>query len=191
MIISVSNPGCLSLSLFIPRSRILILSIPDPGSRIKQQEKRRGKNLFVALPFFLSPQISKTENYLFLKQVQYRKFFWPIHKQIEYGTFYPKKLSIASQKYGLAIRDPEKTSPGSRGIKAPDPGFGSATLIIYKNLDLDSKRQYRYRYPSSSVLFMTFWCESGSRPKPLINRSGSGSCVFSPLTFKTPTNTGN
>jgi hypothetical protein len=45
----------------------------------------------------------------------------------------PKKLSKSSSKYGLGIRDPEKTHSGSRiqGSKRhriPDPGSGSATL---------------------------------------------------------------
>ncbi len=34
-------------------------------------------------------------------------------------TFYPQKnLSMDSQKYGLGIRDPEKTFPGSSGKKS-------------------------------------------------------------------------
>jgi hypothetical protein len=38
-----------------------------------------------------------------------------------YRTFYPKKLSLSSQKYGFGIPDP--------GVqKAPDPGSGFATL---------------------------------------------------------------
>jgi hypothetical protein len=48
-------------------------------------------------------------------------------------TFYPKKLSLSSQKYGFGIRDPEKTYSGSRiqGVKkAPDPGSDSATLYL-------------------------------------------------------------
>jgi hypothetical protein len=47
-------------------------------------------------------------------------------------------LSKSSKKYGLGIRDPEKTYSKSRipdpGVKkAPDPGSGSATLfsIVY------------------------------------------------------------
>jgi hypothetical protein len=46
--------------------------------------------------------------------------------------FLPQKLSLSSQKYGFGIRDLEKTYPGSRiqGVKkAPDPGYGSATLV--------------------------------------------------------------
>ncbi len=33
---------------------------------------------------------------------------------------------------GSEIRDPEKTYPGSRGQKAPNPGSGSATLVQNK-----------------------------------------------------------
>jgi hypothetical protein len=45
-------------------------------------------------------------------------------------------LSLSSQKYGLGIRDPEKTYSGSwipgPGVKkAPDPGSGSATLLSF------------------------------------------------------------
>jgi hypothetical protein len=48
-----------------------------------------------------------------------------------FKTFYPKKLSLSSQKYGFGIRDPEKKpipdpDPGVK--KALDPGSGSATL---------------------------------------------------------------
>jgi hypothetical protein len=46
-----------------------------------------------------------------------------------------KKLSKSSSKYGLGIRDPEKTHSGSwiQGSKRhriPDPGSGSATLLL-------------------------------------------------------------
>jgi hypothetical protein len=46
-----------------------------------------------------------------------------------YRTFYSKKLSVSSHKYGFGIRDPEKNlfripDPGVK--KAPDPGTGSA-----------------------------------------------------------------
>jgi hypothetical protein len=40
-----------------------------------------------------------------------------------------KLLKIWSWDPGSEIRDPEKTYPGSRGQKAPDPGSGSATLV--------------------------------------------------------------
>jgi hypothetical protein len=55
-----------------------------------------------------------------------------------YRTFYPKKLSLSSKKYGFRIRDPEKTYSGSRiqGSKRhriPDPESGSATLTAKNN----------------------------------------------------------
>jgi hypothetical protein len=51
-----------------------------------------------------------------------------------YRTFYPKKLSLISQKYGFGIRDPRSgiLDPGS-GIRkkpVPNPGPGSATLYF-------------------------------------------------------------
>jgi hypothetical protein len=69
-----------------------------------------------------------------------RKKIWANFQKII--ELFVQKSSLRSQKYGFGIRDPEKTYSGSRiqgskrhripdpGVKkAPDPGFGSATLV--------------------------------------------------------------
>jgi hypothetical protein len=106
-----------------PGSRILIYTHPE--SRIldpKTATKERVENKFIVIPFFVATNFTK------------------------FKIFLPQKLSISFQKYGFGIRDPRlgsrKTYSGSRiqgskrhripdpGIKkAPDPGFGSATLV--------------------------------------------------------------
>jgi len=56
-----------------------------------------------------------------------RKIFEEIGTELKY--FNPQNnCSKPLRSYGR-IQDPEKTYPGSRGPKAPDPGSGSATLL--------------------------------------------------------------
>ncbi len=91
-------------------------------SRIRnqqQQQKRRWKNLV----FFCSHKLHKIENYLILKQV--KTIFLPIHSKNYSSTFYLKKLSLSSQKYGFRIRDPEKPipDPRSRDQRGTESGF--------------------------------------------------------------------
>jgi hypothetical protein len=59
---SVADPGCLS--------RILILPIPDPGSRIldpKTATKERGEKKFVVIPFYVATNFTKLNITLVLK----------------------------------------------------------------------------------------------------------------------------
>jgi hypothetical protein len=44
---------------------------------------------------------------------------------MNYRIFYPKKLSLSSQKYGFEI-----TNPGVIKARIQDPGSGSATLAL-------------------------------------------------------------
>jgi hypothetical protein len=99
--------------------------IPDPGSRIpdpKTATKERGEKNVVVITFSLASNVTKLNIILVLKC--WRKKFGPIFQELL--NFFPKKLSLSSQKYGLGIRDPEKTYSGSRiqGSKRhriPDP----------------------------------------------------------------------
>jgi hypothetical protein len=109
-------------------SRILIFT--HPGSRIQEQEQKRGveKICCHTVPFFVAKNFTKLQIILFLK-CRGKKSFTK-----NYRTFYPKKLSLSSQKYGFGIRDPgsgirNKPIPDPGVKKAPDPGSGSATLV--------------------------------------------------------------
>jgi hypothetical protein len=62
-----------------------------------------------------------------------------------YRTFYPKNCHEALKYMGLGsgirdpvseIQDPAKTIPDPGIKKAPDPGSGSATLVMWHCLDL-------------------------------------------------------
>ncbi len=99
------------------------LSIPNLGSY--NNNKRREK--ICCFYLFCGQKFDKIVKYFILNRCTEK--FEPIDKKIEY--FLPKKLSLNSQKYELAIRDLKKPFPGSRipdpGVKkTPDPG--SATL---------------------------------------------------------------
>jgi hypothetical protein len=102
--------------------------IPDPDfypSKIpnsKTATKERGKKKFV-ITFYVATNFTKLQIMLVLKC--WRKNLGQFSKN--YRTFYPKNLSICSQKYGFGIRDPEKPipDPGSRGQK----GTGSRIRI--------------------------------------------------------------
>jgi hypothetical protein len=76
---------------------------------------------------FCSHKKHKIENFINFELVVKKKIWANLQRIIELST---QKLSLSSKKYGFGIRDPEKTYPGSRGQKAPDPGSGSATLQI-------------------------------------------------------------
>ena len=109
---SVADLGCLS-------------RIPDPKTAMKD----RGEKIFVVLPFFWSHKYHKIEVFNFWNGEE--KNLGQFSKN--YRTFYPKKLSLSSQKYGFGIRypgseirDPEKTYsvsriPGSKRHRIPDP----------------------------------------------------------------------
>jgi hypothetical protein len=62
-----------------------------------------------------------------------KKIIWANFERII--ELFTKKLSLRSQKYGFGIRDPrsgirKKPIPNPGVKKEPDPGSGSATLII-------------------------------------------------------------
>jgi hypothetical protein len=63
-------------------------------------------------------------------------------KNLKY--FFPKKLLISSQLYGLGIR--KKLIPDSGSKKLWDPRTGFATLVI-----LDGKRQKMHTYKSTHL----------------------------------------
>ncbi len=110
---SVADPGCLS--------RILILPIPDPGSKISYTREEWKK--FVVIPFFVATNFTKFKITLFLNW--WRKKFGPI-KELFTQKVVTKLSKIwvwdpGSGKNLFRIPDP--------GVKkAPDPGSGSATL---------------------------------------------------------------
>ncbi len=116
--------------MFIPDPNFYPSRIPDLGSRIqKQQWKTFVKKKFVILPFFWVINFTKPNYFIFemLKKKNLGQF------SKKYKTFYPKKLSLSSQKYGFGIRDPRsgirdpaKTYsgspiPGSKRHRIPDP----------------------------------------------------------------------
>jgi hypothetical protein len=124
---SVADPGCLSRILIFthPGSRI-----SDPGSRIQKQQQKTGVKIFFCQTIFCSHKFHKTEYYFIFDML---KKFGPIFQELL--KFLPKKLSPRPQKYGFGIRDPRSgknlfriPDPGVK--KAPDPGSGSATLIL-------------------------------------------------------------
>ncbi len=80
-------------------------------------------------PFYVATKFNKIVNYFSFEGLK-KKIWANFQRIIELFT---KKLSKSSSKYGLGIRDPEKTHSGSRiqGSKRhqiPDPVSGSATL---------------------------------------------------------------
>ena len=135
------DPGCLSRIQIFTHSESRILNpgsrISDSGSRIpdaKIATKERGEKNFV-IPFYIASNVTKLNIILVLKS--WRKKFVPIFKELL--NFLPKKLSLSSQKYGLGMRNPEKTYSGSRiqGSKRhriPDPQHWLGSGIRKKNL---------------------------------------------------------
>ncbi len=111
---SVADPGCLSRILIFthPGSRIW-----DPGS--KSSNTREAWKKICCHTLFCSHKFHINENNLFLKC--WRKKFGPTFKELY--NFLLKKLSLSSQKYGVGIRDPEKTYSGSRGQKSTGSGL--------------------------------------------------------------------
>jgi hypothetical protein len=105
--------------MFIPDPDFYPSRIPDP----KTATKERGEKKIVVLPFFCSHKFHKIAKYFIFLML--KKKMWQILKKLQ--NFLPKKLSQSSPKYGLGIRDPEKTYDRSR---IQDPGSGSATLEL-------------------------------------------------------------
>jgi hypothetical protein len=131
---SGSVPGYLSRILdpdFYP-SRI-----SDPGSRIQKQQQKRGVKKMCCHTFFCSHKFHITVNY----------FIFEVLKKIILGhfskncrTFY----SIATKLSKIWVRDPGSEIrdlgcgknliwiPDPEVKKAPDPGSGSATLLLIR-----------------------------------------------------------
>jgi hypothetical protein len=114
--------------------------IPDPDfypSQIldpKTATNARGENKISCHTFFRSHKFHKIENYLIFEMLK-KKNLAQFSKNYRYRTFYPKKLSLSSHKYGLEIRDPRSGKnlfqiPDQRVKKAPDPGSGPVTLTF-------------------------------------------------------------
>jgi hypothetical protein len=110
-----------------PGSRILILSIPDRGSRIpdpKTATKERGEKRIVFI-LFCSTNITKLKTILFLNLGQFIK---------NCRTFLPEKFSLSSQKYRFGI-----SYPGSGKKPIPYPGSriwgqkGTGSRILIRN----------------------------------------------------------
>ncbi len=104
-------------------SRILIFT--HPGSRIPdpKQEQKRGviKNCCHTV-FFCTQKFHKIVNYFIFEMVK-KKIWTNFQRILELFTL---KIVIMLSKYGVGIRDPEKTFSGSRiqGLKRhriPDP----------------------------------------------------------------------
>ncbi len=105
---SVADRECLSLTL------ILIFS--HPGSRILDTRPKNNKieeeeNVLVVSPFFVAINFTELKINLFLNR--YRK---KIERQGQ-KVFFTQKVASKLSEYGLGIRDPEKTEPGSRSQK--------------------------------------------------------------------------
>ncbi len=105
-----------------PGSRILIFT--HPGSRIQKRQQKRGEKI-CCHTFFCSHKFHKIANYFIFLMM--KKKIWPILKKFQ--NFLPKKLSQSPQKYGLGIRDPEKTYSGSRIPDLGQKGTGSRIRI--------------------------------------------------------------
>jgi hypothetical protein len=106
-----------------PESRILICF--HPGSWI-QEEHKYGENFCLVYLFFCHYKFHKKLYTFFKNESQLTQRIW---------VFYPKEVLLISQKYWFGFRDPEKTHPGSWGVKAPDAG--SAALTPEQNCQFD------------------------------------------------------
>ncbi len=109
------------------------LPIPDPGSRIKKPQQKRGLKKICCHIFFCSNKFHKIVNY-FIFEILKKKIWANFQRIIE---LFSQKLSLRSQKYGFWTRDPRSgiwknlfRSPDPGVKKAPDPGSGSATLVF-------------------------------------------------------------
>jgi hypothetical protein len=116
-----SDPGCLSR---IPDPDFYPSRIPDPGSRIQEQQQKSGVKKICCHNFLCSHKFHKIASYFSFEVL--KKNIWANFQRII--ELFPKKLSISSQKYGfgIRIRDPEKTYSRSRTQRSkrrriPDP----------------------------------------------------------------------
>ncbi len=118
--------------MFIPDPGSRFLSIPDPGS--KNSNKKEGWKKISCHTFFCSHKFHKIEHYLIFEILK-EKNLGQFSKNSR--TFYSNNCHYALKNMGLGsgIRDSGSgknlfwiPDPGVK--KAPDPGSGSATLII-------------------------------------------------------------
>ncbi len=113
--------------------RILILPIPDPGSRIsdprsriQKQQQKRGVKKISCLTFFRSHKFHKIENYFIFETLT--KKIWAYFQRIT--ELFTQKIVTKFSK--ICVWDPGSGKnlfriPYPRVKKAPDPGSGSAT----------------------------------------------------------------
>jgi hypothetical protein len=114
----VADPGCLSR---IPDPDFYPSRIPNLGSRIpdpKTTTKERGEKKLVVITFYVATNFTKLQIILVLSAEEKNL----ANFQRNYRTFYPKKLSISSQKYGLGSGKNLFRIPDPGVKKAPDPG---------------------------------------------------------------------
>ncbi len=135
---SVADPGCLSR---IPDPDFLL--IPDLGSRIQKQQQKRGVKKICCI-FFCKKKFHKIENYRILFLKCRIKKFGPVSSFQRIVKLFTQKFFTKLSK--IWVWDPRIRDPGSRknlfripdlgpGVKkAPDPGSGSATLIINNHM---------------------------------------------------------
>jgi hypothetical protein len=118
---SVADPGCLS--------RILILSIPDPGSRIRiriqQQQQNRREKKIVKLPFLCATNFKEFKIIQFLNR--HTETFSQITNKLYY--FLPKINRHLAKLSEIWVEDP-RSGIRKNLIPDPDPRSGSATLQI-------------------------------------------------------------
>jgi hypothetical protein len=135
---SVADLGCLSR---LPDPDFYPSRIPEPGSRISDLgsriQKKEGWKKFFCHTFLCSHKSHKIENY-FSFEVLKTKIWANFQRIIE---FFPKKLSLSSQKYGFGIRDPgsEIQDPGS-GIRDPGSGIRKKPISDPRSRIQGSKR---------------------------------------------------
>jgi hypothetical protein len=130
-----------------PISQILILSIPNPGSRIpdfgsriQKQQNKRGLKKISCRTIFAATKITKLTKFKIIFILNWQiKIVGQFAKN--FRNFYPKNCHEAVKNMGLGsgIQDPGSRiwkklfriqDPGPGDKKAPDPGSGSATLIM-------------------------------------------------------------
>jgi hypothetical protein len=119
---SVAYPGRFSR---IPDPDFYTSRIPDLVSRIHKQQQKRGGGEFVALPFFAATNITKLKTIYVCTGKE--NFFCPF--TLNCTTFHHKKCHLSI----IWVWGPMSGKNLSRihGLKkAPNPGSGSATLIL-------------------------------------------------------------
>ncbi len=120
-----------------PGSRILILPILDPGSRIpdpKAATKEGSEKKLVIILFLAVTNFTKLNIILFSKC--WRKTFGPIFKELL--KFFPKNFSLCCQIYGFGIRDPRSGKNLSRSRDKKDTGSRIRNTAVLRIRDYHS-----------------------------------------------------